>query len=170
MPASVIVLAAASLIGRNVYQGVLRPQASQASVLAVSRVLVLVIMAVALVFAIAYPTVIVNLLLTSYDGVTQFFPAVVLSMLWRRTSKTAVAGGILVGVGLVLYLVVSKHDPLWGLNAGIVALAANVVVTVLGSLAFPARRADDPLVGYKPFGRWAASLQSSGASAPGSGL
>ncbi|MGH8919855.1 MAG: sodium:solute symporter family protein, partial [Actinomycetes bacterium] len=121
--------------------------------------------AVALVFAIAYPTVIVNLLLTSYDGVTQFFPAVALSLVWRRTSKAGVAAGILVGVGLVLYLVVSKHDPVWGLNAGIVALAANAVVTVLGSLAFPARRRDDPLEAYKPAGKGPASRQPSAAGA-----
>lgn len=140
VPASTLVLGAATLIGRNVYQGLLRPQASGLSVLRVSRVLVLVITAIALYFAIESPALLANLLLTAYDGVTQFFPAVLLSLLWR-TSTPAVASGICVGVGLALYLVVSGQDPVFGLNAGIVALAANAVVTVVLTLLLPAERA-----------------------------
>lgn len=150
VPTAAIVLAAATLIGRNIYQGILRPAASAASVLTVSRVFVIVIMAVALYFAIANPTAIVNLLLTSYDGVTQFFPAVLASILWRRTSKIGAAAGIAVGVGLVLYLVVSGHDPLWGLNAGAVALVANAIVMILGSLAFPGQPRREVTDAYAP--------------------
>lgn len=91
-----------------------------------------------------------NLLLTAYDGVTQFFPAVVASLLWRRTSRAGVAAGLLVGVGLVLYLVISGHDPLWGMNAGFIALVANTLVVVAGSLLFPDRARGDAMAAYRP--------------------
>lgn len=150
VPAAAIVLAAATLVGRNVYRDIIRPQASQESVLLVSRVFVIIIMAASLYIAIRSPGLIVNLLLAAYDGVTQFFPAVLASLLWRRTSKAGVAAGLVVGVALVLYLVISGHDPVWGLNAGIVALIANALVVVLGSLLVPGRAGSDVMAQYQP--------------------
>jgi SSS family solute:Na+ symporter len=150
VPAGAIVLAAAALVGRNIYRDLLRPAAAPGSVLRVSRVFVLVIMAFSLWVAIESPGLIANLLLTAYDGVTQFFPAVLLSLFWRRTSKTGVSGGLLVGVGLVLYLVISGHDPVWGMNAGFVALIANFAVLVAGSLLVPDRASDEVMAGYSP--------------------
>lgn len=150
VPAAAIVLAAATLVGRNIYRDLIRPAASPVSVLRVSRAFVLVIMAFSLWVAIASPGLIANLLLTAYDGVTQFFPAVVASLLWRRVSRTGVAAGLAAGVGLVLYLVIGGHDPLWGLNAGFVALVANAVVLVAGSVAFPDRASDEVMAAYAP--------------------
>jgi SSS family solute:Na+ symporter len=149
VPAAAIVLAAATLVGRNIYRDVIRPAASPSSVLGVSRVFVLVIMAFSLWVAIASPGLIANLLLTAYDGVTQFFPAVLLSLFWRRTSKTGVSAGLIVGVGLVLYLVISHHDPMWGMNAGFVALIANAIVLVAGSLLFPGRAPVEVMAKYR---------------------
>lgn len=150
VPAAAIVLAAATLVGRNIYRDVLRPSASPVSVLRVSRVFVLVIMAFSLWVAISSPGLIANLLLTAYDGVTQFFPAVLLSLFWRRTSRAGVSAGLVVGVGLVLYLVIGDHDPLWGMNAGFVALIANAVVVVAGSLLFPDRASEETMAAYAP--------------------
>jgi SSS family solute:Na+ symporter len=150
VPAAAIVLAAATLVGRNIYRDLIRPAASPSSVLGVSRVFVLVIMAFSLWVAIASPGLIANLLLTAYDGVTQFFPAVLLSLFWRRTSKTGVSAGLIVGVGLVLYLVISGHDPMWGMNAGFVALIANAIVLVAGSLLFPDQAPDEIMAKYRP--------------------
>jgi SSS family solute:Na+ symporter len=166
VPASAIVLAAATLIGRDVYQGVLRRNASQASVMWVSRVFVLLIMGVALFIAIRTPSLIVNLLLAAYDGVTQFFPAVVVSLVWRRASKYACGAGVLTGVGLVLYLTATGQDPIFGLNAGIVALAVNAVVTVAGSLLLPARPAPDILAAYAPQPAAAAAARTAVADRP----
>lgn len=150
VPAAAIVLAAATLVGRNIYRDLIRPAASPLSVLRVSRAFVLVIMAFSLWVAIVSPGLIANLLLTAYDGVTQFFPAVVASLLWRRVSRTGVAAGLVAGVGLVLYLVIGGHDPLWGMNAGFVALVANAVVLVAGSAAFPDRASDEVMAAYAP--------------------
>jgi solute:Na+ symporter, SSS family len=150
VPAAAIVLAAATLVGRNIYRDMIRPAASPVSVLRVSRVFVLIIMAFSLYVAIKSPGLIANLLLTAYDGVTQFFPAVALSLVWRRTSRAGVTAGLLAGVGLALYLVISSHDPLWGMNAGFVALVVNAVVTVSGSLLFPDHMAPEVMAAYAP--------------------
>jgi Na+/proline symporter len=45
---------------------------------------------------------------------------------------------MIAGLALVLALVLGKHDPLWNLNAGFVALAVNFAVTIVVALLTPA--------------------------------
>jgi SSS family solute:Na+ symporter len=137
VPSSVLVLFASTLLAKNVYQTGFNPGASPELVVKLSRFMVLVITAVALIFAIYLPNALVNLLLIGYDGVTQFFPAILFGLFWKRVSTAAVWAGLTVGVGLVAFLVLGKQDPLWGLNAGFVALVANFAVTWLASLLVP---------------------------------
>jgi SSS family solute:Na+ symporter len=134
VPASVLVLFASTLLAKNVYQTGFNPGASPELVVKLSRLMVLVITALALGFAIYLPNALVNLLLIGYDGVTQFFPGVVLGLFWRRISSAAVWGGLVTGIGLVAFLVPGGHDPVWGVNAGFVALGANFCVTWLISV------------------------------------
>jgi len=76
----------------------------------------------------------VKLLLFGYDGVCQFFPAVVLGLFVRRLDVRAAAGGILSGVAVVALLIATGRDPQWGMNAGFVALLANLAVTLVLTL------------------------------------
>jgi SSS family solute:Na+ symporter len=89
--------------------------------------------------AIYTPNMLVNLLLTGYSGVTQFFPMLVIGLCWKRTTKWGSFAGLLVGEVLVFTMILGKLDPLavggLHLNAGFVALAANVIVFFLVSLA-----------------------------------
>ena len=134
VPASVLVLFASTLLAKNVYQTGFNPGASPEQVMKLSRFLVLAITALALLFAICFPKALVQLLLIGYDGVSQFFPAVVLGLFWKRIRALAIWVGLATGIGLVALLVLSGHDPLWGLNAGFLALAANFALTWLVSM------------------------------------
>jgi len=141
VPASVLVLTASTLIAKNIYRAGFRPGASEQSVLRLSRAMVVVVMAAALVFALVFPNALVNLLLLGYDGVSQFFPAVVLSLVWKRTTKAGAFAGMAAGIGVAAVLVFGKRDPLWGLNAGFIALGVNAAVTVAVSLMSKRRSA-----------------------------
>jgi SSS family solute:Na+ symporter len=81
----------------------------------------------------------VNLLLTGYSGVTQFFPMIVLGLFWKSSTKIASFAGLFVGEFLVFYLMLNKLDPLtvgqFHFNAGFVALVANMAVFLVVSLA-----------------------------------
>jgi SSS family solute:Na+ symporter len=134
VPASVLVLTASALIAKNIYRAGFRPGASERAVLRVSRAMVVAVMAAALVFALVLPNALVNLLLIGYDGVSQLFPAVVLALVWKRMTKTGAFAGIVTGIAVAAGLVFTRHDPLWGLNAGFIALVANALVTVAASL------------------------------------
>lgn len=134
VPASVLVLFAATLLIKNVYQAAFAPSADEKKILRLSRLMVLVIMAAALIFALRFPNALVNLLLIGYDGVSQFFPGVVLGLFWKRVTRAGVLAGLVTGIGIAVVLVFGKHDPFLGMNAGFVALLANALVTVFVSL------------------------------------
>jgi len=105
-----------------------------------SRAMVLPITAAALLFALVLPRALVNLLLIGYDGVSQFFPGVVLGLFWKRVTSVGVISGLLTGLALVVALVFGGHDPIFGINAGFVALVANVIITVVVSILSGASR------------------------------
>jgi solute:Na+ symporter, SSS family len=112
---------------------------SDNQVASMAKALVLVISAITLYFAIYSSTTLVNLLLLGYSGITQFFPGVVLGLYWRRVSMGGVFSGMVVGVATVAFLMLNKMDPFIGVNAGFFALCVNFMVTILVSLAIPAR-------------------------------
>ena len=130
VPASILVLFASTLLAKNVYQAGFNPGASEATVMRLSRAMVLVITTTALVFALLLPNALVNLLLIGYDGVSQFFPGVVLGLFWKRVRREGVLCGLLAGLAIVVVLVFGRHDPFLGMNAGFVALVVNGAVTV----------------------------------------
>ena len=134
VPAAILVLFGATLLAKNVYQTGFNPKASEESVLRLSRLMVLFITTLALVFALFFPNELVNLLIFGYDGVCQFFPGVVLGLFWKRVSKSGVFAGLVAGIGIVVGLIVTSHDPFLGLNAGFVGLVVNLVITYVVSL------------------------------------
>jgi len=135
VPSSILILFASTLLAKNVYQTGFNPGASDEKVVKISRFMVLFITALGLLFALFFRNALVNLLLIGYDGITQFFPGVVLGLFWKGVTKTGVLWGIITGISLVAFLVLGGHDPLWGINAGFVALVVNAAVTTVVSLA-----------------------------------
>ncbi|MCX6564875.1 MAG: sodium:solute symporter family protein [Candidatus Aminicenantes bacterium] len=130
VPASVLVLSAAALLSKNIYRAGFRPGASDVEVMRVSRLMVLAVATAALVFALALPNALVNLLLIGYDGVAQLFPGVILGLFWKKVTRGGVAAGLITGLAVASFLVFGKHDPFFGFNAGFIALSVNALVAV----------------------------------------
>jgi solute:Na+ symporter, SSS family len=137
VPAAIQILTAATLFAKNLYRPVFAPGMSDRQVGTLARVMVLVITAIALYFAIYSSTTLVALLLLGYAGVTQFFPGVVLGLFSRRVTTAGVFSGMVVGEGTVALLMLSKHDPFFGLNAGFAALCLNFLIVGVVSMLTP---------------------------------
>jgi SSS family solute:Na+ symporter len=142
VPASILILTAATLFAKNLYRPVFAPAMTDDQVGKLARSMVIVLGLISLYLAIYSSTTIVSLLLTGYAGVTQFFPGVVLGLYWKRVTTAAVFGGMTTGVTAAAFLMLSHRDPLFGLSAGFLALCLNFLVTVFGSLLTPALRRD----------------------------
>jgi solute:Na+ symporter, SSS family len=135
VPASILLLTAATLFAKNLYRPFVAPAMSDDSVARLARAMVVLLGATSLGLAIHGASTLVSLLLTGYAMVTQCFPGVVLGLYWQRVTGTGVFIGMIVGV-LTAVLLMSTHlDPIIGLNAGFVALCINFVVTIVASLA-----------------------------------
>jgi len=134
VPAALQILTAATLLAKNVYRPLCAPHMTDQQVGRMSRIMVLVISATALYFAIYSSTTLVALLLIGYAGVTQLFPGIVLGLFSRRVSSTTILGGLGVGVATVAALILGKHDPFFGINAGFVALCLNFLTVGLLNL------------------------------------
>jgi SSS family solute:Na+ symporter len=140
VPAAILILTAATLFAKNFVRLLFRPSMKDDEVAKLAKMMVVVITGVALYFAIHSSTTLVQLLLLAYAGIAQFLPGVVLGLFWKRVTMTGVFAGLVIGVGTTALLLLSKHDPFLGLNAGFVALCVNFVVTVSVSVVTRAQR------------------------------
>jgi solute:Na+ symporter, SSS family len=135
VPSAIFILSAATLFAKNLFRPLFAPGMSDDQVARLARAMVVVLGVVSLALAVFGSATLVSLLLMGYAGVTQFFPGVVLGLFWRRVTTSGVFAGIVVGVGSAVLLMLTRRDPLFGLNAGFVALCLNLLVAVTASLA-----------------------------------
>jgi SSS family solute:Na+ symporter len=131
---SALTLSACTLFARNIYQRGIDPRASDDQAARVARGLVPVVAALAVALTFLRPKMLVALLLLGYSGITQFFPGVVLGLLWRRTSKVGVWAGMGAGIATLLFINYGlKSSPL-GLFFGFWGLIVNLAVCLLVTL------------------------------------
>jgi SSS family solute:Na+ symporter len=139
VPAAIFILTAATLFAKNLYRPLLAPAMTDDQVARLARGTVVVLGSVSLALAIFTSTTLVSLLLIGYAGVSQFFPGVVLGLYWRRVTAGAVLIGVLAGVVTAMALMLTHHDPCFGVNAGFLALCLNFLLVVLLSVVGPVR-------------------------------
>jgi solute:Na+ symporter, SSS family len=139
VPGSMIMMAAATLLAKNVYK-VFVPKASDQQVSKLAKNLVPVVALIALYFTFKGGDTLVTLLLMGYSLVTQLFPALVFSLAKKNiVTKEGAFAGIAVGVFTVAYITISASTVgtlfpalpqfVKDLNVGVVALIINLVVT-----------------------------------------
>ncbi|NMP24613.1 sodium:solute symporter family protein [Sulfobacillus harzensis] len=128
IPAGPIIMTSAGLLARNVYQK-LWPKTTDVTTYRLTRALVLPITFLALVLAEVAPALIVVVLLVAYDFIAQLFPAIVIGgLFWKRATKEGALAGILGGWIVAAWVLLTKHDPWHGMNAGFIALLVNLVL------------------------------------------
>jgi SSS family solute:Na+ symporter len=81
----------------------------------------------------------VSLLMLGYAGVAQLFPGVILGLFSKRVTTAGVFAGLIIGISIAALLMLTGHDPYYGLNAGFIALGINFTVTALVSAVTPVR-------------------------------
>ncbi|MBY8857917.1 sodium:solute symporter family protein [Nocardia sp. CA2R105] len=156
VPMSVFLVSIGTLWGRTILGGGLAGAARSATAETGnsgdrqrewSRLICLIAGAIALGGALRYPKLLVNLSVLSYEGIAQLLPAVLFGLYWRRLTAAGAASGLVTGTVIVLALHAAGLDPLWGVNGGLFALAANLVVAAIVSTFAPSRTGspNDPL-------------------------
>jgi SSS family solute:Na+ symporter len=148
VPGSMILIAAATLLANNIFRR-FSPQATDATISRLARLLVPVVALVSVIFTLQGGTTIVALLLMGYSFVTQLFPTLIACLLPRNpVTKEGAFAGICVGVATVAAtslthtsvatLFPALPETLQDLNIGIVALILNLIA--LGAVSAVTRR------------------------------
>ena len=134
VPAGPIIMMSCTLLAHNVYAKIY-PDADRRRIFALSRGLVFVVTFAALILAVVAHSLIVVVLLVAYDFIAQLLPGVVIGgLFWRRATAAGMMAGLLTGWGVSIGLLLSGHGQVWHMNAGFVALVANMIVFILVSL------------------------------------
>ncbi|MET9485442.1 sodium:solute symporter family protein [Nocardia sp. NPDC006630] len=137
VPMSVFLVSIGTLWGRTILGGGLQGSTplSAGRQRTRSQLVCLIVGALALAGALLYPSALVNLSVLSYEGMAQLVPAVLLGLYWRRLSTAGVTAGLITGTAVVLLLHLFGRDPLLGVNGGLIALLANLLVATAVSFA-----------------------------------
>jgi SSS family solute:Na+ symporter len=138
VPASILILTAATLFAKNFWRPAFAPVMTDNQVAKLARAMVVVLSVISLYLATHSSATLVSLLLLGYAGVSQFFPAVVLGLYWKRVTTPGVFAGMIAGVATVAFLTLTHKDPFMGWSAGFVALCINFLITAILSLITPA--------------------------------
>ena len=111
------------------------------------RILVVLVGAVAYLFALVEGFSLVDLLLASYGIICQYMPAMLAALYWRRATTAGVVSGLLVGSAVsVFFFLMPELKPL-GMHEGILGLIAHVPV-LLGVSLRGTPQDDEHVEGY----------------------
>ncbi|MDX6704505.1 MAG: solute:Na+ symporter, family [Solirubrobacteraceae bacterium] len=141
VPAAVMSIAAANLFTRSIYKGYLRPNADHADEARIAKIVSLVVKLGALVIIITLPTkYAIELQLLGGVWILQTLPAIIVGLYTRWLHRWALVAGWAVGMILGTLMAQSQDfAPTYPLElfgtkvnayTGVIALAANLVVTV----------------------------------------
>ncbi|WP_163101122.1 sodium:solute symporter family protein [Peribacillus alkalitolerans] len=125
IPCSIMAIGASNLFANNIYRDFINPKVKPAKLTMITRSMVFVVIGLALIFGMLFPTALVSLQLLGVSGMVQIFPAIVFSLFWRQQTREATIIGLLVGL-IVTFTVYATGNSL-GIYEGFWGLLANVL-------------------------------------------
>ncbi len=130
-------LIAASALSKNIYQGILRKNASDKQVMLVSRITLLVISLIAIVIALDENSVIFTIVSFAWAGFGAVFgPLMLISLFWKRINRAGAIAGMLSG-GIMVFvwkLLVRPLGGVWNIYELLPAFIVSCIVIFAVSL------------------------------------
>lgn len=93
-----------------------------------AKIVIVIYLMLSIVMTLLTPNLMLTLINTTYYGVTQFFPGVMVILFSLKVRPLAIALGILSGQVLAIGLYIVQPD-FGGINLGLISLAVNLLVT-----------------------------------------
>ena len=123
-----LLLTIANALSHDLYYKVLDPNASTARRVAVSKALLLVVALCAAYVAAQKPADILFLVSAAFSfAAATFFPALTLGIFWKRANKWGASLGMLAGLGVTFYYMITTQPWLYKLTHGGSALTPEIL-------------------------------------------
>jgi len=131
-------LIASSALAKNIYQGILKKDATDKQVMAMSRITLILISIVGIIIALDENSVIFTIVSFAWAGFgATFGPVLLFSLFWKRTTHAGAVAGMVSGAAMVFIwkLLLRPLGGLWDiyelLPAFLISIAVIVVVSLL---------------------------------------
>ncbi len=130
-------LIAASAVAKNIYQGVIKKDASEKQIMNLSRIVLLLVAVVGVLIALDENSVIFTIVSFAWAGFgATFGPIMLFSLFWKRTNRAGAVAGMVSGGGMVFLwkLVIKPLGGVFGIYELFPAFVVSCVVIVVVSL------------------------------------
>jgi sodium/proline symporter len=130
-------LIAASAFSKNLYQGIMKKNASDKAVLIASRVTLVIIAIIAMLIALDENSVIFKVVSFAWAGFgATFGPIMLFSLFWKRVTRSGAIAGMLAGGGMVFLwkLILKPLGGLFGIYELFPAFVTSCIFIVIVSL------------------------------------
>lgn len=130
-------LIAASAFAKNIYQGVIKKDASDKKVMVITRITLLAIALIGIIIALDEDSVIFNIVSFAWAGFgATFGPLVLFSLFWKRTNRAGAIAGMVSGAGMVFLwkLVISQLGGVFAIYELLPAFIFSSICIVVVSL------------------------------------
>ncbi|HCP14895.1 MAG TPA: sodium/proline symporter PutP [Peptococcaceae bacterium] len=130
-------LIAASAFSKNIYQGILKKDASDRQVMMVSRIILLTIAFLGILIALDENSVIFTVVAFAWAGFgATFGPIMLFSLFWKRTTRAGAIAGMLTGGGMVFIwkLIIKPMGGVFGIYELMPAFICSCIAIVLVSV------------------------------------
>ncbi len=147
-------LIAASAVAKNVYQGIIKKNATDKQVMTITRITLLVIAAIAIVIALDENSVIFNVVSFAWAGFgATFGPLMLFSLFWKRINRAGAVAGMVGGGAMVFIwkLLISKLGGVFAIYELLPAFIFSSILIVLVSLltAAPSKEIEEDFEAVK---------------------
>jgi len=136
-------LSISSMFTKDIYSVHLRPDAPEAGLTRIGKRCSWVVLSVLVVMAILLKdqTSLITLLDRKFDVLVQLVPAFMLGIHWSGLKTGPTLAGLVAGVVVALSLAFGPFDfviagKVWGFHPGLYGLVVNLLIAVVGSLAY----------------------------------
>ncbi|MFM2399161.1 MAG: Cation/acetate symporter ActP, partial [Pseudomonadota bacterium] len=151
-----LLLTISNALSHDLYYKMINPNASTQKRVTISKVLLLVVALIAAYVTSLKPGDILFLVGAAFSlAASAFFPALVLGVFWKRANKAGAIAGMLVGLGVCMYYMITRYPffqnafgfkaadyPLWWditpISTGVFGVPAGIITLVVVSLLTPA--------------------------------
>lgn len=130
-------LIAASAFSKNIYQGIMKKEATDRAVLNVSRITLIIIAIIAMIIALDENSVIFTVVSFAWAGFgATFGPIMLFSLFWRRVTRSGAIAGMIAGGGMVFLwkLFIKPLGGVFGIYELLPAFITSCIAIVLVSL------------------------------------
>lgn len=130
-------LIAASAFSKNIYQGIIKKDATDKQVMNISRIILLIIAVVGIIIALDENSVIFTVVSFAWAGFgATFGPIMLFSLFWKRTTREGAIAGMISGAGMVFLwkLVIKPMGGIFGIYELLPAFLLSSIVIILVTL------------------------------------